>query len=209
MPLRFSIAQAQEDTMIAFTQLIPKPSAPEFTAKVIGTTIEVTIKNQQLTSYENGSYPSLYYMFRFKDPNTMIGFWDYDPQYFVLPSTYGGYYQASNSEFTIVSLSIEDHHFPSGQIELQAISKVGNQYPTKLENGAVYGFEGVTSGWSNIQIIIIGEGQTPTPSPLTTPTPTSLPKPEFSTTIVLASIVIVAVVGLGIFSYNIKNKRKT
>jgi len=47
----------------AFAQSVSKPSAPDFTAKIVGDTIEVTIKNQPLTSYENGSYPSLYYMF--------------------------------------------------------------------------------------------------------------------------------------------------
>src|SRR5665647_1898307 len=84
-------------------QTTPRPSVPEFTAKVVDTTLEVTIKNQPLTPYENGSYPSLYYMFRFGDNNTRIGSWDYDPMYFVLPSTYGGYYKASDSDFTTVS----------------------------------------------------------------------------------------------------------
>jgi len=141
----------------AFAQSIPEPSVPDFTAKAVANTIEVTIKNQPLTPYENGSYPSLYYMFRFKDHNTEEGFWDYDPVYFVLPSTYGGYYKASDSDSTVVSLSLEGHHFPSGQIDIQAIALVGNQYPTNMQNGTVYGFEGVTSSWSNYQTLTISE----------------------------------------------------
>ena len=83
---------------IVFGQSMSKPSSPDFTAKVVANYIEVTFKNQPLTTYENGSYPSLYYMFRFKDHDVMIGFWDYDPPYFVGSSTYGGYYKASDSD---------------------------------------------------------------------------------------------------------------
>ena len=134
-----------------FAQSLLKPSVPEFTVKVVANTIEVTIKNQLLTPYENGSYPSLYYMFKYKDHNERIGFEYYDPVYFVLPSTYGGYYKASDSDFTVVSLSIEGRDFPSGQIDIQAIALVGNQYPTDMQGGTVYGFEGVVGSWSNIQ----------------------------------------------------------
>ena len=141
----------------AFAQSISEASVPDFTAKAFASTIEVTIKNQPLTSYENGSYPNLYYGFRFKDHNERIGFWDYDPPYFVLPSTYGGYYKASDSDFTVVSLSLEDYDFPSGQIDIQAVALVGNQYPTNMQNGTVYGFEGVISGWSNTQTLTISE----------------------------------------------------
>jgi hypothetical protein len=143
----------------AFAQSIYKPSSPDFTTKA-DNTIEVTISNQPLTPYENGSYPSLYYMFRFKDHNTEEGFWDYDPVYFVLPSTYGGYYKASDTEFTVVSLSIEGHHFPSGQIDIQAIALVGNQYPTDMQNGTVYGFEGEISAWSNTQTLTLNYNET-------------------------------------------------
>jgi hypothetical protein len=144
----------------AFAQSVSEPSVPDFTVKAVDTTIEITIKNQPLTSYENGSYPSLYYGFRFKDHNEKIGFWDYDPVYFVLPSTYGGYYKASDTEFTVVSLSIEGHHFPSGQIDIQAIALVGNQYPTDMQNGTVYGFEGEISAWSNIQTLTLNYNET-------------------------------------------------
>ena len=75
----------------------------------------------------------------------------------MLPSTYGGYHEASDSDFTIVSISLEGHNFPSGQIAIQAIALFGNQYPTNIQNGTVYGFEGVTSGWSNYQRLTIDE----------------------------------------------------
>ena len=177
-------------TMIgsAFTQSISKPSSPDFTVKAVADTIEVTIKNQPLISYENGSYPSLYYGFRFKDHYTEEGFWDYDPAYFVLPSTYGGYYKASDSEFTAVSLSLEGHHFPSGQIDIQAIALVGNQYPTNMQNGTVYGFEGVTSAWSNYQTLTFGE---------------NLP---FSIWLAIVLVVVVAPI-VGILVYFKKRKR--
>jgi hypothetical protein len=141
----------------AFAQSISKPSAPDFTTKIVADTIEVKIKNQPLGPYENGSYPRLYYMFRFKDHDAIIGFWNYDPVYFVLPSTYGGYHEASDSDFTLVSISLEGHDFPSGQIDIQAIALVGNQYPTNMQNGTVYGFEGEISSWSNTQTLIIDE----------------------------------------------------
>ena len=139
----------------AFAQSLPKPSVPEFSAKVVDNTLEVTIKNQPLTPYENGSYPSLYYMFNYKDQNERDFY--YDPVYFVLPSTYGGYYNASDSDFTIVSLSLEGRHFPSEQIDVRVIALVGNQYPTDMQGGTVYGFEGVVGSWSDIQTVTFEE----------------------------------------------------
>jgi hypothetical protein len=147
------------------SQTIPRPSVPEFTAKVVDTNLEVTIINQPLTPFDNGSYPNLYYMFRFKDNNTRIGEWFYDPMYFVLPSTYGGYHKASNSDFTTVSLSLEGKQFPSGQIDIQVTALVGYQYPTGIENGTVYAFDGHYSGWSYTQYVTIPINTSlPTPS---------------------------------------------
>ncbi len=191
-------------------QTIPRPSVPEFTAKVVDTNLEVTIKNQPLTPYENGSYPNLYYMFRFGDNNTQIGHWDYDPMYYVLPSTYGGYYEASDSDFTVVSLSLKGKQFPSGQIGIQATALVGNQYPTSEQNGTVYAFEGHYSGWSNTQYIAIpASSSSPTPSP-TSPIPTintgSLTEP-FPTVLFVIASVIIAVVITCVLIYN--RHRKT
>jgi hypothetical protein len=184
-----------------FAQSIPEPSVPEFSAKAVATTIEVTIKNQLLTAYENGSYPNLYYMFRFKDHNASNGFWYTDPIYFVLPSTYGGYYEASDSDFTAISLSLKGYYFPSGQIDIQAMALVGTQYPTNMQNGTVYGFEGVISGWSNAQTLAIGENLNPTPSPSV--------KPQLTDQEVIIGVAItIAVIGagLGLLVYLIKRK---
>ena len=182
---------------------IPKPSVPEFTVEAGATAIEVTIKNQPLSSYENGSYPSLYYGFRFKDPNATIGFWDYDPIYFVGPSTYGGYYKASDSEFTAVSLSLGGYNFSSGQIDIQAIALVGNQYPTDMQNGTVYGFEGEMSGWSNTQTLIVTSSSSPSP---TSPDPDTQQTDVVKVILALALIVIVIGAGLGLLIYLIKRK---
>ena len=181
---------------------IPKPSVPEFTAKADATAIEVTIRNQPVSSYENGSYPSLYYGFKFKDVNARVGFWEYDPIFFVGSSTYGGYYKASDSEFTVVSLSLEGYDFPSGQIDIQAIALVGNQYPTDMQNGAVYGFEGEMSGWSNTQTVAVGKSPTSTP----TPTPSQGPQQTEQLNIIIGVAITVAVIGagLGLLIYLIK-----
>ncbi len=148
-------------------QSTPRPSASEFTLKATGSALEVTVKNQPVSAYENGSTPSLYYMFRFKDHNARVGDWNYDPNFYVLPSTYGGYYRASNADSTNVSLSLENYRFPSGQIDIQAIALVGRQYPTNYENGRVYGFEGVIGDWSNMQTITVAASSV-SPSPTAT-----------------------------------------
>jgi hypothetical protein len=182
---------------------IPKPSVPEFTAKANATAIEVTIKNQPLSSYENGSYPSLYYGFKFKDVNARVGFWEYDPIFFVGSSTYGGYYKASDSEFTAVSLSLEGYDFPSGQIDIQAIALVGNQYATDMQNGAVYGFEGEMSGWSNTQTLTITSSGSPSP---TSPEPDMDQTGVVEVILALALIAIVIGAGLGLLIYLMKRK---
>ena len=188
------------ETVLAQSMLTP--SVPEFTVKAVDSAIEVTIRNQPLDSYENGSCPSLYYGFKFKDFNARVGFWEYDPIFFVGSSTYGGYYKASDSEFTVVSLSLEGYDFPSGQIDIQAIALVGNQYPTDMQNGAVYGFEGEMSGWSNTQTVAVGKSPTSTP----TPTPSQGPQQTEQLNIIIGVAITVAVIGagLGLLIYLIK-----
>ena len=155
-----------------------------------------------MTPYENGSYPSLYYMFRYKDNNTRIGHWDYDPMYYVLPSTYGGYYKASDSEFTIVSLSLEGHQFPSRQIDIQAAALIGKQYPTSIQNGTVYGFEGKYSDWSNTQTITIAAS-------LNSPTPMPTPITTGNLALTLTISVIVVIIALAIIQLLYRRHRKT
>ena len=135
----------------ASAQTIPKPSVPEFTVKVVGSSLEVTIKNQPLTTYENGSYPNLYYGFRFKDHEN-IQDWNYAPIYYVGISSYGTYYKASASDYTVLSFPLRSYPLTgildSGQVDLQVMALIGNEVPTNYENGSVYGFDGVTSVWS-------------------------------------------------------------
>ena len=54
---------------IGTPQPTPSPNPLEFTAMSVGSSLEVTIKNQPLAGYvdTNGSNPSLYYGFRFKE----------------------------------------------------------------------------------------------------------------------------------------------
>ena len=84
------------------TGTIPKPPVPEFIAEFAGSSLEVTIKNQPEPLMAMVSNTSLYYGFRFKD-HMNIQDWNYAPLYYVLPSTYGTYYNASDSEYTVVS----------------------------------------------------------------------------------------------------------
>jgi hypothetical protein len=147
-------------------QTIPRPSVPEFTTKVVDTNLEVTIKNQPLTPYQNGSYPNLYYMFRIQDHNLGYPNWMIEPNFFVGSISYGEYYKASDSEFTVVLLS---YNFSSHQIDIQTMALVGNQVPYRdpAVQGTLYKFDGENSDWSNTQTITLT--QTPT-TPTTTPT---------------------------------------
>ncbi len=169
-------------------QPIPRPAVPEFTAKVVDTNLEVTIKNQPLTPYENGSYPNLYYMFRIQDHNLGHPNWMIEPNYFVGFISYGEYYKASNSEFTLVSLS---YNFPSDQIDIQTMALVGNQVPytDPAVHEILYKFDGENSDWSNTQTITI-------PTSSSSPTPTDNPTPHTPQTFtaVIASIIIAVVI---------------
>ena len=147
------------------TATIPKPSVPEFTAQFAGSSLEVTIKNQPEPLMAMVSNTSLYYGFRFKD-HMNIQDWNYAPLYYVLPSTYGTYYKASDSEYTVVSFPLGKYPLTgilsSGQIDMQVVALIGNEVPTNYENGTVYTFIGATSGWSNIQTVAIPLSPSPT-----------------------------------------------
>ncbi len=136
------------------------PSPPEFTAKFVASSLEVTIKNQPLADYAdaNGSNPSLYYGFRFKDHEN-IQDWNYAPIYYVGSSSYGSYYKASTSDYTVVSFPLGSYPLTgilgSGQVDLQVMALIGNEVPTNYENGTVYGFDGVESVWSSTQTITV------------------------------------------------------
>ena len=177
----------------AFAQTISKPSVPEFTFRFVESSLEVTTKNQPLTAYVgiNGSNPSLYYGFRFKDHEN-IQDWNYAPIYYVGISSYGMYYKASAADYTVVSFSLGSYPLTgildSGRIDLQVMALIGNEAPTNYENGSVYGFDGAESNWSTTQTITI-----PASSNSTSPTPTI---PEFPSIaiLLLLSMLTVAVV---------------
>jgi hypothetical protein len=174
----------------AFAQTIPKPSIPEFTVRMVESSLEITIKNQPITAFvnENSSNPSLYYGFRFKDHNATIPDWYDSPiWYFFGYSSYGTYYKASSSDYTVVSFPLGNYPLKyvlnSGRIDLQVMALIGNEVPSNAQNGTVYVFDGVMGVWSNTQTVAIPETSTSTsPSPNPTPTPTV---PEFSWLMIL------------------------
>ena len=182
-------------------QTIPRPAVPEFTARLTTSSLEVTIKNQPLTGFGdiNVSNPHLYYGFRFKDPNSTLGGWNYAPIFFVGISSYGTYYEASASDYTIISFPIDDYPFEgenhhtgiskSGPIDMQVIALIGIEFPTDHQGGRVYGFDGVTSDWSNTQAITI-------PASSSSPTPTVNPSPNTPQTfpVLVIALIIIAVV---------------
>ena len=167
----------------------PSPSSPEFTARFVPSSLEVTIKNQPLANYvdTNDSNPSLYYGFRFKDHEN-IQDWNYAPIYYVGISSYGTYYKASASDYTVVSFPLGSYPLTgilgSGQVDLQVIALFGNEVPPNYENGSVNGFDGVTSGWSDVQTITIPISSSSPTATFTTLTP-SPSIPEFPSWIVI------------------------
>ena len=176
------------------------PTVPEFTVAIVASSLEVTIKNQPITAFvdTNSSNPSLYYGFRFKDHEN-IQDWNYDPLYYVLPSTYGTYYEASNFDYTVVSFTFESYPLTgilgSGKVDVQVMALIGNEFPTNYENGTVYGFDGVTSVWSSTQTIAI-DGNT------------SINQVPFSTLIIVAVIITVVIVfSIGVIVYFKRHKR--
>ncbi|MCW4025734.1 MAG: hypothetical protein NWF01_12010 [Candidatus Bathyarchaeota archaeon] len=170
----------------ANTQTELKPSVPEFTAKFTESSLETTIKNQPLTEFEetNGDNPRLYYGFRFKDQAIPYN-WNYAPPFFVGISSYGTYYEASASEYTVVSFPFGEYPFESdnnragisegGPIDMQVMALIGIEVPTDLENGQVYYFEGVNINWSNTLTVTSRGSYTASPSPTSTTIQTNIP----------------------------------
>jgi hypothetical protein len=181
----------------ASAQTIHRPLVPEFTARLTAASLEVTINNQPIADSENrnSNQTKLYYGFRFKDSNSMLGGWEYAPIFFVSTSSYGTYYEASASNSTVVSFSVYDYPFDganhrteiskNGPIDIQVMALIGVEIPTTEQNGSVYRFEGEISDWSNTQTV-----STPidSPSVSTSPVldPTATPTvPELSWLMIL------------------------
>ena len=180
------------------TGTIPRPSVPEFTAEFAGSSLEVTIKNQPEPLMAMVSNTSLYYGFRFKD-HMNIQDWNYAPLYYVLPSTYGTYYNASDSEYTVVSFPLGKYPLTgissSGQIDMQVVALIGNEVPTNYENGTVYTFIGPTSGWSNTQTVAIPVSPSPTIN-IDQHTPQADPL-----TILVVALIVAAVISASVILY--------
>jgi hypothetical protein len=109
----------------------------------------------------------------------MIGEWEYAPLFFVGISSYGTYYKASDSNYTVVTLSLENYNLPSlstgGKIDFEVMALIGNEYPTTEQGGTVYGFDGEESVWSAQTIVIPEPSTSISPSPTTSPTPSPSP----------------------------------
>jgi hypothetical protein len=175
---------------------------PEFTVRIVVSSLEVTIKNQPLADYvdTSDSNPSLYYGFRFKDHEN-IQDWNYAPIYYVGSSSYGTYYKASASDYTVVSFPLGSYPLTgilgSGQVDPQVMALIGNEVPTNYENGSVYGFDGVTSVWSDIQTITI---------PISSSSPTATPTTSIQSWVAAVTLLVVLAVAAGLFVYFKKNK---
>ena len=181
---------------IGIPQPKPLPSPSKFTAMFVASSLEVAIKNQPLAGYvgTNGSNPSLYYGFRFKDHENFRD-WNYAPLYYVGSSSYGTYYKASASDDTLVSFPLGSYPLTgilgSGQVDLQVMALIGNEVPTNYENGSVYGFDGITSSWSDVQTVTIPISSS---SPSATPTTSIQGWVTQLTNIGIITVVILAII---------------
>jgi hypothetical protein len=196
----------------AFAQSIPKPSVPEFSLKVVAhpydvpptygidpytgkeittssgyhvenKSIEVTIKNQPFTSTldSSGNYTNLYYNVQFK--GHYGNEWSYAYSY----------YNASNSDYTLVSIGFEHQtiSFPAGgKIDFQVRALIGHQDKMKYDTGVIlpdymryyHVFVGQTGDWSNTQTIVIPDFSKATPNPTQSSTPDQTTEPTPSQT---------------------------
>ena len=163
-------------------------------------TIEATIKNNLGASYYNfrykGHYENEWNYFPF-DPNASL------PYY--LADAYGVPYEASTSEYSVVTLPL---YFLEGvtkggeiDVQVQALfgdfraEPYGHLGPLPAPTYDFY-FEGTAGDWSNTQTVQFGEIQTPEPSPT----------PNQELTIDIAIVAVVIIVGIGLLIYLIKRK---
>ncbi len=167
---------------------VPKPSVPEFTLRYVSypyhipptyeidpytgknkvakegqyssnESIEVTVKNQPFTPYydEDSNYISLYYNVKFKGH-----YGDEWAEY--LKHYTEGYFNASQSDYTVISLNLGNLGIRESvtfkQIDFQVEALIGYEtvsswfYPP-YGHGYSYTFTGETSGWSNTKTITL------------------------------------------------------
>ncbi len=150
--------------------------------------IEISIKNQPFTAYiSSGNYIGLYYNFRYKGHYGTD--WTYDPfkPNDISSKMYGGWdmtrlfpYEASKSDYTIVSKTFDYFGANYGQVDFQVqaqigyVQEMGSAYSARIW-GNFYNFTGQSSDWSNTQTITI-DTSNPTINP-TAPIVTFSPAP--------------------------------
>jgi hypothetical protein len=182
--------------------------------------IEVWIKNQPFTAYDDGEghEVNLYYSVRVKG---------HFEEGWGTPQTYSESDSAerippSDSEYTV--LSLVNHYSSKAQVDYQVEALLGHFYTAYYPEGHAIQFPVTefevdeTSGWSSTQTLTFSESQTPTSSPAATPTPpnvgpTSPPTPgplltpeQLETVVGVIIVVAVLGAGLGLLIYLIKRK---
>jgi len=204
-------------------------STDPYTGKVTSTTIpgyhvqnrsvEITIKNQQFTSYlnENGSRVYLFYDIESKGHFENWTLFSSDASYWLkqkLSESYPpGFIPISDSQHTLITYALGNIS-DGGRVDFRVQAIIGystrinttfSGIPIGLEPGETYHyytFTGQISDWSNTQTITIPEGSvsiSSSPNPTSTPTqnPTPTPSvPEFPILVILlffVSVLLVAV----------------
>ena len=125
-------------------------------------TIEVSIKNQPATVYEeDGRLVKLYLNIRTKGAYAENWTNIYNPD--------NGFLTQSSGEYTTVSYSIDDNEFPfwenlmqGGTVEFQVEALNGTVYRTA--EFASWFFEGEESGWSNTKTVDVPTSANPSPT---------------------------------------------
>jgi hypothetical protein len=173
--------------------------------------IELVIKNQPFTPYEdaNGNYIVMSYNVSLK--GHYADSWEYYPNaYWKIPLTpskgdytvisFGSYYNESDPYS--YQWSVPD----SGQVDFRVEKRIGYYNETvilvPIPGGEWhrFSFTGESSGWSDTQTLTIGESETPTPNQ----EPQQIEQIEAIVGAAIAAAVIV--VGLGLLIYLIKRK---
>jgi hypothetical protein len=87
----------------------------------------------------------------------------------------------------------------SGRIGMQVMTLVGNEVPTNEQNGTVYGFDGVWSGWSDVQTITI---------PVSSSSPTATSAASIQGWVAAVTLVVVLTMAAGLLVYLKKRRPK-
>jgi hypothetical protein len=208
----------------------PAPSDPEFTVKLVGSSlVEFTIKNQQLYSL-NGAALYPFYNIRYKnhsEADNWVYLYQYSTQFVVL---YPGFPDSkdalppSGSEYTVLNYqNFSSYTIVDFQVELllynltHIVPSGGN--PTPAPQNYKYEYTLIeTSNWSAIQIATVHSSSfTTAPSPTQTetvePSPTmifiDLPHPpDLTRFYIFVSLTILAVVTAGMIVYFKKIKKQ-